>query len=192
VKRAVVRALRTAAVLACGAVVVTGTAGCNQRAVESWLSQSEPATDGPSLYSDAALGAAFGTLKKQIPSPIHALSLLVYPDHLVLQAQDPTSPKNALQYVYRGDAVSTPVPVKLLGAGKLEDNVFPLEAAKVDAIPKLVRDATARANIPEGSVSRVLLRRNLPESMDIQFRVFVTSQRRDATFDADQSGRLLE
>jgi hypothetical protein len=84
------------------------------------------------------------------------------------------------------------VPVKLIGTGKLDDNLFPLDAAKVDAIPKIVREARTKANIPEGNVVRVLLKRNLPESMDIQFRVFVTSQRRDAYLDADQQGNLVE
>jgi len=160
--------------------------------VESWLTPGEGQGAGPPLYSEEPFAAALAEIKKQVPGPIHALSLLVYPDHLVLQAQDPTSPETALQYVFRDGAVSNPVPVKLLGTGKLSDNVFPLDAAKVDAIPRLAREAKTRANIPEGTVARILLRRNLPESMDIQFRVFVSSQRRDATFEADQTGRLLE
>ncbi len=82
--------------------------------------------------------------------------------------------------------------MKLLGKGKLDDNLFPLDAAKVGAVPALARLAKTKANIPEGVVARVLLKRNLPESMDIQFRVFVTSQRRDAYVEADQSGKLLE
>jgi hypothetical protein len=166
-------------------------AGCNQKAMESWLSESET-EGGGSLYTDAAFSRAMAELKKRAPSPIEALSLLVYPDHAVLQARDPAAPKNVVQYVYRGGTVTPPVPVKLLGTGKLDDNLFPLEAVHVAVVPKLSRDAKAKANIPEGLVSRVLLKRNLPESMDIQFRVFVTSQRRDATLDADHTGRLID
>lgn len=172
------------------ALLLVASSGCNQRAIESWLSQS-PSQEA-SLYSDPAFARAFAELKKRVPSPIEALSLLVYSDRLVLQARDPGARNNVLQYVCRNDTVSEPVPVKLIGTGKLDDNLFPLDAAKVDAIPKLVRAAQAKANIPEGSVVRVLLKRNLPESMDIQFRVFVTSQRRDAYLDADQQGNLLE
>jgi hypothetical protein len=157
--------------------------------MESWLSDAQ--ASGPSLYTEEPLGKAIAALKKRVPPPVQALSLLVYSDHLVLQAQDPQTPERVLQYVYRAGNVEAPVPVKLLGGGKLEDNLFPLDAAKVAAIPHLAHDAQARANIPEGAVARVLLKRNLPDSMDVQFRVFVTSQRRDATFDADQSGKLL-
>lgn len=163
---------------------------CNQRAIESWLSQSDEAA--PSLYSQQGFDPALAELRKRVPSPIEALSLLVYSDRVVLQARDSAARNNVVQYVFRGGRVSDPIPVKLIGTGKLDDNLFPLDAAKVDAIPKIVRDAQTKANIPEGNVVRVLLKRNLPESMDIQFRVFVTSQRRDAYLDADQVGNLIE
>lgn len=165
--------------------------GCNQRAIESWLSQSD-GTDGGSLYSDAGFSRAMAELKKHAPAPIDALSLLVYPDHAVLQARDPAAPKTVVQYVYRGGLVAPPVPVKLLGTGKLDDNLFPLDSVKLATLPKLVRDAKAKANIPEGVVARILLKRNLPDTTDVKFRVFVSSQRRDATLEADQSGRLID
>jgi hypothetical protein len=176
-------------VAACALLAV----GCNQRAIESWLSEGQAgATSGPSLYTDEPLANGLNEVKKKFPGPIQVLSLLVYRDHLVLQAQDPAMNERVLQYVYRSGAVEGPATVKLLGTGKLEDNLFPLDATKVLAVPKLVKDAQARANIPEGTVARVLLKRNLPDTMDVQFRVFVTSQRRDATVDADQAGKLLE
>ena len=169
-----------------------GAAGCNQKAIESWLTQSDGSEAGASLYTETAFSRAMAELKKHAPSPIEALSLLVYPDHAVLQARDPASPKSVVQYVYRGGTVTSPVPVKLLGTGKLDDNLFPLESVKVAVVPKLSRDAKLKANIPEGLVTRVLLKRNLPESMDIQFRIFVTSQRRDATLEADSTGKLID
>jgi hypothetical protein len=146
----------------------------------------------PSLYDEGTFSSALKELRKRVPQPVRALSLLVYPDHMVLQAQDPAVPNTVLQYVYRAGVVSDPVPVKLLGTGKLDDNLFPLDAAKLEVVPRLAHEAQAKSNIPEGAVARVLLKRNLPESMDIEFRVFVTSQRRDAYFDADQAGNLLE
>jgi len=164
--------------------------GCNQRAIESWLSQSSEAE--PSLYSQGGFDRSLAELRKRVPTPIEALSLLVYSDRLVLQARDPAARNNVVQYVIRGGRATDPIPVKLIGTGKLDDNLFPLDAAKVEAIPRLVHEAQSKANIPEGSVARVLLKRNLPESMDIQFRVFVTSQRRDAYMDADQQGNLIE
>lgn len=173
-------------------VLLLGAVSCNQRKVESWLSPEEAPTAGPSLYTDEAFAIALAAIKERVPAPIQVLSLLFYSDHIVLQAEDPNARGAALQYVYRAGELSLPAPVKLLGTGKLEDSLFPLDAAKVEVIPRLARDAQARARMPEGRVARILLKRNLPESMDIQFRVFVTSQRRDAYLDADQNGNLLE
>jgi hypothetical protein len=173
-------------------LVAASVVGCNQRAIESWLSQGDGPEAAGSLYGETQYTRAMAELRKRVPSPIQVLSLLVYPDHAVLQAQDPAAPKSVLQYVYRGGAVSPPVPVKLLGKGKLEDNLFPLESVKVAALPRLVRDAKVKANMPEGLVSRVLLKRDLPETLDVRFRVFVTSQRRDASFQADQTGQLID
>jgi hypothetical protein len=178
--------------LALAATVLAPTLGCNQRAIESWLQEDEPVGTTPSLYSEPAFGRAIGELRRRVAQPVQALSLLVYSDRIVLQAKDPASSTGVVQYVYRAGVLAPPVSVKLLGGGKLDDNLFPLDAAKLDAIPRLAREAKTKSNIPEGTVSRVLLKRNLPESMDIQFRVFVTSQRRDAALDADRNGVLID
>ena len=37
--------------------------------------------------------------------------------------------------------MAPPVPVKLLGNGKLDDNLFPLDSVKLATLPKLARDA---------------------------------------------------
>lgn len=166
--------------------------GCDRREVEAWLEQPPPAKMAPSLYEARAFASVKrALLEKAGGSSVQALSLLVYPDHAVLQSQDPQSPKTVDQFVFRAGSVAGPVPVKLLGKGKLEDNLFPLQAVTLDNVPELVKAAQAKVDIPEGKVIRVLLRRNLPESMDIQFRVFVTSQRRDAVVNADKDGNII-
>ena len=144
--------------------------GCNQRAIESWLSQNDGPEMAGSLYGEAQYSRAMAELRRRVPSPIQALSLLVYPDHAVLQAQDPAAPKNVLQYVYRGGAISPPVPVKLLGTGKLEDNLFPLESVKIAVLPtdvadmlSLIQRQTAAAGVAcdisgRGALGIVLLR----------------------------------
>src|SRR6476646_4828849 len=62
-------------------------AGCNQRAIESWLSQTDANDPTPSLYGDTTFAKLLTEVKKRVPSPVKALSFLVYPDHAVLQAQ---------------------------------------------------------------------------------------------------------
>jgi len=173
-------------------ILVGALGACDRHSVESWLTGPPPVAATGSLYADEAFAAAWERIARRVPSPIRALSLLVYDDHVVLQAEDPAAPGQALQWVYRAGRVEEPVPVKLLGTGKLDDNTFPLEAARVTAVPALVRSARARANMPDGEVGRVLLRRSLPETTDIEFRVLVTSQRRDLWIRADPNGEILD
>jgi hypothetical protein len=166
--------------------------GCDRAAVETWLAEGASGDRGPSLLTKEPLDQARGAFEKRVGKGIQALSLLVYPDHAVLQAQNPRHVSRVEQWIYRRGVVSDPVPVELLGTGKLADNLFPLDDTKLAALPDLVIAARKKANIPEGVVARVLIKRNLPDSVDIRFRVFVTSQRRDGFVEADAQGKIIE
>jgi hypothetical protein len=178
---------RQAVFLAC--LLAALPVACDRDDVESWL-KPDPTASG-SLFRDKPLSHAVAALKKRLGGQVQALSLLFYEDRLVLQAQNVERPDQVDQYVFRGGRIEGPVPVKLLGKGKLEDNLFPLDAAHLEQVPRFVVSALEQAEVPEGKVTRVLLKRNLPESMDIQFRAFVTNQRLDAVVDADKDGKVL-
>jgi hypothetical protein len=184
-------AVRLAAA-AFGALLL-GSLACD-RATTDPLPIAEPPLPDPAhdLFDGKALGEAVVSLKSAARSPVQAISLLVRPDRVVLQAQDRARPAEVGQYVYRSGKVNGPVSVKLMGTGKLEDNLFPLDAAKLGAVPALIGAAKAQVKIPGAKLDRVLLKRNLPESMDIQFRVFFTANGREAFVDADKDGNVLE
>lgn len=176
----------------CTFMLLAAATACDQDAHEKHRAPATESTRArPSLYEARPFQAATAALIERAGSSGRALSLLVYPEHMVLQAHDARNPARVEQYVYRDGTVSGPVPVTLLGRGKLEDNLFPVDAARLEAVPELVAEARDRAGIPEGRVARVLLKRNLPQSMDIQFRVFITSERRDAHVDADKDGNIV-
>jgi hypothetical protein len=178
-------------VLVCG--TVSGAAGCNRADVETWLGEG-PSASSPtaSLLLQTPLASTMQSFRERLGPDIHALSLLIYPDHAVLQAQNPRDRRRVDQWVYRHGRVMDPVPVELLGTGKLEDNLFPLSEAEVSSLPRLVEVARQKADMPEGVVTRVLLKRHLPETTEIRFRVFISSERRDTFVDADASGKLID
>jgi hypothetical protein len=165
--------------------------GCDRTAVETWLAEGQAAENGPSLFSAEPMASCARAFQERLGPKIQALSLLVYSDHAVLQARNPADTTKVEQWVYRRGIVSDPVAVKLLGTGHLEDNLFPLWEVDLAALPKLVEDARKRVDMPEGVVARVLVKRDLPSSMDVRFKVFVSSQRRDAFVSADAKGQLL-
>lgn len=174
-----------------GALLVSGC-----RKPSSTPTRERPASsaevDAPSLLTAGPLQRGLVALHKKLGKPIKALELLVYPDHLVLQVQNPEQPTQVLQYEYRDGKISKGIPVELQGSGKLSDNLFTLDDIHLDAVPQLARQAVQKVDPKNGRVSYIILKRNLPFEMDVQYRVFVKSPLRDGYVDADKNGKLIE
>jgi len=146
----------------------------------------------PTLFSRRALLDGISELEDAVGAPPRALELTIHRDYLVLQAQNPKEPTEVLQYVYQDGKISKPVAVELRGEGELKDNLFPLENVKLDRVPDLCEQARQKVDADAGRVSHVLVRRDLPESMNVQFRIYVTSPAKDGYLDADQNGKAIE
>lgn len=149
------------------------------------------AATGPSLLTSAGLETGMAALRGHIGEHAKLLQLLVFADHLVVQAQDAKDPKKVLQYEYRAGKVGTPVPVSLEGTGSLDDNLYSLDDVKLDVIPDLAKRAVEKLDAKNGKVSYLILKRNLPFEMDVQYRVFVKSPIKDGYVDADKNGKLV-
>jgi hypothetical protein len=153
---------------------------------------SSAPSKGPSLLTEKPLSQAIAALTQAVGGEVMALELRMYPSRVVLQAQDPKRPSNVDQYVYHDGKVSAPVPVKLQGTGKLEDNLFPLAELSLERIPPLAGRALAELRLENGHVGFVSVKRDLPRSMSIRLRVKVSSPRKDAYWDTDVDGNPLE
>jgi hypothetical protein len=178
-----------------GAGLLVG--GCHERGAYASSRQTETLeqdASGPSLLTSHALGPALAQIESKAGSlrSLQALELEIHPDRIVLQAQDPKHPEVVRQFEYRARTVTGPIKVKLEGPGKLEDNLFPLADAKLDAIPELAQQALHKIDAERGKVRFVRVRRNLPTDMELRFRVFVSSPRRDGQVDADHNGRIVD
>ncbi len=187
-------------VLAALAPLAALTSGCEQpsaRALPSarpstTVSQQDLKPAQPTLFTRRALLDGITELQEAVGKPPRALELTIRREHLVLQAQNPKAPAEVLQYVYQDGVVSDPVTVELRGDGDLEDNLFPLGEVKLDRVPDLCEKARQKVDPDAGRVSHVLVRRNLPESMDVQLRIYVTSPAKDGYLDADRNGNAIE
>ena len=182
---------------ACSLGVVCVLAGCEDPGPVAAPDPSSSArvsaavAPGPSLFTARPLAEAIGKLEQHIGGPVRALELQVHADHLLLQAQDPKQPGNVDEYELHDGTLLDPVPVKLHGPGKLDDNLFPLHEARLDAIPGLVDAALAELGIEKAKVTHVRIKRNLPLSDDVQVRVFVSGLRKDGYVDADKDGKII-
>lgn len=158
--------------------------------------QKPVGTRGPSLFEPGPLQQAVRQLKRAVTGgkqglKVSALELRALPTELLLQAEDPRAPGRVLLWKYSGGKVQEPLPVELKGAGALEDNLFSLDGVYLKAIPRLSALAVDHVDPQDGSVSLIVIRRNLPFSTDVRFRVFVNSPRQNGQLDANRFGHPL-
>lgn len=169
--------------------------GCADRADKAAHSRSDAVASasqemsGPSLFSRERLSPALQALRNKAGGKL--LRLEIRARELTLQAEDVGSPGAVVELHYRDGKVGEPEHATLRGKGQLSDNLFDLADVKLDALPELTREAVRRVDAESGSAELVLVRRNLPESEDVQLRVYVASPHRSGYVDADRTGQLL-
>jgi succinyl-diaminopimelate desuccinylase len=187
------RWLSTIAVAAIGVALIgcDDSHGRTRGARAEAVASTGSAMAGPSLLTAEPLTLALAALKAQAGPAVSALRLEVHPAEIVLQARDPRQPKQVLQYRYKNGKVEAPLPIELRGGAGLEDNLFPLDSVSLDKIPELTRLAVQRIDSHDGKVSYVLVRRDLPDSDEVEFRIYVDSPRKSGHLDADHNGKPL-
>ena len=83
-------------------------------------------------------------------------------------------------------------PVRLVGGGDLEANLFSSTDVKWKAIPALVASAVEVTGVEDGEVTHVIVQRNLPFTADVVIRVYVNGPRTSGFVEADAQGNILE
>lgn len=174
-----------AALMACNQPRAGSGGGTRSEAVAS----ASQEMSGPSLFSDDVLQPALQALQARAGD--RWLRLEVMAHEIVLQAEDGGNPGAVLEYHYRDGQLGQPEHAVLRGKGQLSDNLFEFTEVKLDAIPTLAREAVRRVDPDSGSVERVLVRRNLPESSEVRLRVYVASPRWSGHLEADHNGQPL-
>jgi hypothetical protein len=144
------------------------------------------------LTDVAGVQDALKKLRERLGAPLKALELIVYPEFIRIQAQDPKKPENVDQHEYRAGVLKPAAPVKLYGGGKLDANVFPLDKVKWNALPKLVDEATRRLDLEGARLTHIIVKRGLPFSPDVRITVYVSGTRKNGWLQADQTGKVLQ
>lgn len=176
-----------AAVRAAASLVLFTAFGCN-RSPESIPNQTTELSVQTSYLTPRYLSEAIDALLSPLPKPARLLSLTALNRVVVLQVQNAKDPRAVLEYRYQNGSVTGPVPVELKGPGKLVDNLFRIDAIDLHVAEKVLNQV--RSDYSE-EVRKLILTRNLPTSMDIQFRVFLKTNAGDRIIVADKTGRLL-
>jgi hypothetical protein len=145
----------------------------------------------PSLYSRDTLSKAVDDVLKRTSANVGILSLEIFPDHARFEVEAAT-PGEVVEYEWRAGELRGPSRLELRGKGSLQQNLFLASSLELASIPALVDLARTRVDAEQGVVSRVLVRRNLPNDDGVGIRVYVDSPIRSSHVDADAHGRLVE
>ncbi|NRA34675.1 MAG: hypothetical protein HRU17_15190 [Polyangiaceae bacterium] len=119
------------------------------------------------------------------------LSVVVSQSAIRVQAKDPQSSELVFQHEIRAGKIRQPREVSLEGQGTLAHNLFPLSEAKLSVVPQLAVEALDRVKVREPEITRVVLKRDLPKSNSLRFRVLVAGLSRQGHLEADGQGNIL-
>ncbi|CAN5560559.1 hypothetical protein BH10ACI2_BH10ACI2_13150 [soil metagenome] len=119
------------------------------------------------------------------------LKLSFYDSYAMAEVQDPKKPDNIDGYTYRDGKLSPPNPVKILGSGKIGDNVFPLKDVNLDGLPALTKEVMEKLKDVEGGhLTGYVVSRGLPFSKDVRIMPLTDGTRKSISSEADKNAKL--
>jgi succinyl-diaminopimelate desuccinylase len=175
-------------------VLTTGAAACEQRAgtgPRRTDAVADAMPEGPSLLDRAQLERWVGVLRARFGPSARVLALDARPEKVTIQVADSRNQGEILEYGVTPSGLSDPLRAELRGQGDLDANLFLLRVAALEKLPDLLNQAALRVDGAEGKVGRVLLRRQLPQSNDVRFRIYVESPRISGQADFEANGRAI-
>lgn len=119
------------------------------------------------------------------------LEITIYDQYASAQVQDPSKPENIDGYSWRDGQLSGPNPVKIIGNGKISDNVFPLKDINLDGLPDLTKEVMEKLkDVEGGKMIGYVVRRGLPFSKDVHISPLTDATRKSVSAEADKNAKL--
>jgi hypothetical protein len=171
-----------------GALAACEAAGPGAPNAAPAVGESSVIAEADSLLHSKNLDPALKAILAPLTPPIRLMSIVVLPSQLILQVQNSQDHAQVLEFRYKEGKVQGPNPVKLLGKGTLKDNLFNLEAADPHVAGQVMN--AVRSEYPE-PIRKLVMVRNLPSSLDIQFRAYLRGKDGDLVIAADKQGKVL-
>lgn len=152
---------------------------------------ARPQEEGPSLYARGVFERAADAVLTRLGASTGILMIEVFPDRARFEVES-SKPGEVVEYEWRSNGVRGPTALELKGKGSLQQNLFLASSVEFGSITGLVELARARVDAEQGSVNRVLIRRNLPVDDNVGIRVYVESPLKSSHVDADAHGKLVD
>ena len=196
------RGPRVLGALLCGALVVgacsvessTGSDPGNQSHLDDGA--------GDLLRGPGAATKAIAAIEQDVgASPARVREVLVYPEFLDAEAQDPALPDHLDEYTYRDGEVGPPEAVLLSGPQEeVEAALFPTSAVDWDDLPKIVKRVEQAARtakptpIEDARVNYVIANRSSDSADDgrVELAVYIGGPRRNGYAQLTATGEIVE
>jgi hypothetical protein len=178
-------------------VVALLVAGCSVTTNTTTSNTTEHTVD--LLHDRGAAQRAITAIEKHVgASPAQVREVLVYPEYMIVEAQDPNVPDHLDSYTWRDGAVEPPEPVHL--SGPQEDVItalFPTSALDFHELPRIARAAEGRLEharptpIEEAHASSFDVERSTTLDGRVTIRISIDGPRRSGRVEAGASGSIL-
>ena len=173
-------------------LAVSLCASCDRATLDSIAQPpTNPSATAPSNLDPKGFETSWKLLARTLPKDTAVLSVVVSQSAIRVQAKDPQSSELVFQHEIRAGNIRQPREVSLGGQGTLAHNLFPLSEAKLSVVPQLAVEALDRVKVREPEITRVVLKRDLPKSNSLRFRVLVAGLSRQGHLEADGQGNIL-
>jgi hypothetical protein len=181
-------------------VVMALVAGCS---VSTTSSESGETADDPVdlLHQPGAAARAVAGIERLVgAAPAQAREVLIYPEYMNMEAQDPDIGEHIDEYEWRATGVFGPEPVHLTGPQEdVDASLFPTTAVRWREVPEIVAEVEAEARrarpirIEGARASYLIVRRSTSSEDDgrVEIDVYLDGPRRSGYAELTATGELI-
>ena len=170
----------------------SNTVASNRPTGTSPYEPNKPA-DGERLFeSQAQLDEFITALTEAVGTDNpNVLKISLYDQYASVEVQDPKKPENIDGYSWRNGKLSPPNPVKIIGNGKISDNVFPLKEVNLAGLPDLTKEIMDKLkDVEGGKIVGYVVNRGLPFDKNVRILALTDATRKSVSADADKNAKL--
>jgi hypothetical protein len=152
------------------------------------------------LHDAGAARRALAGIEDRVgSSPAQVGDITIYPEYMIVEAQDPNILDHIDSYTWRDDSVESPTPVHLSGPQEdIDASLYPTTAVDLGELPDIVRAAEARLEnarpirVEQARVTYLYIERDTSLDGRVVIRISVTGPRRSGNVVTTASGEILE
>jgi hypothetical protein len=151
------------------------------------------------LHDRGAARRALAAIEREIgASPARVREVLIYPDYMIVEAQDPSLPDHIDRYTWRDGKVDPREPVHLSGPqADIAAALFPSSAVDFRAVPRIARAAERQqqratpVRIEKARASYFDIQRSTSLDGRVTIRISIEGPRRSGRVETGSNGEIL-